>query len=102
MEEEKWLEEIIYNGENLLELDGTVLNKYVIMETLFTREELNTGLIKGEGSRSKKEKLDDQKVDILKDAVKHKFRVPMRRMATTWREVQTIAKRCCYHSIKKN
>ncbi|CAF0987414.1 unnamed protein product [Brachionus calyciflorus] len=50
----------MYDGQNLLEIKGDVLNKYVIavMQTLFTKDELNDGLIKTDNSRSRREKLD--------------------------------------------
>lgn len=88
---------------NLLTLEFTVLNKYVIgvMETLFTNEELKTSIIKSNKSRSKRNSLDENKINILKLAVKHKFKVPERKMPSTWREVLKVAKRRCYDSDKK-
>ncbi|CAF0970294.1 unnamed protein product [Brachionus calyciflorus] len=103
LDDEEWLDSLVYNDIDLLTIDQSAFNKYVIavMEALFTYDELSNGLIKSDNSKSKRQTLDIERVNILRQAVKHKFKVPNRKMTSTWNEVCKIAKRCCYDSIKK-
>ena len=66
--EDSFKTKILFKGKNLLDVHTSSSSKYVtkLMEILFTKEELHVGYIKAEKSTSKREDLDNERVEILK------------------------------------
>jgi len=59
--------EALVRSKKLLDVHTSSSSKYVtkLMEILFTKEELQVGYIKAEKSTSKREDLDNERVEIL-------------------------------------
>jgi hypothetical protein len=122
--EPKWLEEVIYKGENLIELYASQQNKFVTacMEALFTLDELGAGIIKEPNSTSKRLELDPERVSLLKGiyypnphlqrdfnkvsffyfktaAYINKYQVASEKKA--WKFIKKIGNKKCYDTSKK-
>jgi hypothetical protein len=69
-DESKWVEEIMYNGLNLLDIWASQQNKYVtaLMEALFTPEEMDKAYIKEGEHQSTRTNLDPERIKLLKRA----------------------------------
>jgi hypothetical protein len=72
-DESKWVEEIMYNGLNLLDIWASQQNKYVtaLMEALFTPEEMDKAYIKEGEHQSTRTNLDPERIKLLKRAYLH-------------------------------
>jgi hypothetical protein len=83
----------MYNGKNLLDLDGSNQSKYVIkvVARLWTIQERIDGII--DTAKSKYKNLNDDRVDKLKQCIWAKFRVAEDQKTTSWLHFKEVANR---------
>ena len=79
------------------------MKKYTntVLKTLFTKSELQNGYIIEGTSSSQKEALDINRINMLKDAIKLKYKIPELSWQKTWKELKIKANRVCSDAKKK-
>ena len=97
-------QEVMHNGKNLVAIHASAMNKYftTLMTILFTEEELKSGLIIEKGSKSKRDALDNERVNKLKEALFIKYNVPELKREIIWKSMSEVAKRKCRDSDKSD
>ncbi len=116
----------MYGNHNLLELPSRNIADYIrtVMDVLFTRHEINYGLIVGEKSRTARQHLDNERVMLLKSknktiyesslnlinsnsfneigAIRHRSKISVAEFNQNWKAVYLdIANRYCYDGLKR-
>ena len=78
------------------------MNKYTtkLMKILFTQEELEDGYIIEGKSSSKRKALDEERVELLKQAIKIKFEIDDLEWEKTWYEMKKVACGTCSAATK--
>jgi hypothetical protein len=99
--------ELMFNGKNLLDINykhdmpAQFINE--VMDILFTPDELRKGYIpstKNTGKKSARDELEQQRVEILKQAVHIKFKAQEDEKAKVWEDARIKANRHCYDESK--
>ena len=87
----------------MLAIDANSMKKYTntVLKTLFTKSELQNGYIIEGTSSSQKEALDLERINLLKEAIRLKYKIPELTWQKTWKELKIRANRVCSDAKKK-
>ena len=95
----------MHKDTNLIGIHANQKNQYInkIMHILFTEDELAKGIVVDDPgtSRSEREPLDINKIDLLKKAAFAKYKVKSNQQGEEWARYKKTANSLCYEYSNK-
>ena len=92
----------MFEGKNLLAIHASCINKYTttVMKVLFTTTEREHGYIIEGNSSSKKTALDQDRVELLKQAIRMKYKIKDLEWESYWAKLKKVACGTCAAASK--